>query len=56
MLWAIATSTKYPDVYVRRIKAASDREANEEAEKWYEKCIVFRRAYTYVVTKEINRD
>ena len=49
--WAIATSSKYPDVYVERIKAQSDGEASEKAEKWHKENMGFR--YSFVVAKEI---
>ena len=52
--WAIATSTKYPDVYVKRIEADTDEAAVEQAKVWHRERIGFR--YTYVVTKEIAKD
>ncbi|KKT29341.1 hypothetical protein A3G55_00100 [Candidatus Giovannonibacteria bacterium RIFCSPLOWO2_12_FULL_44_25] len=51
--WAIATSSKYPDVYVERIKAQSDGEASEKAEKWHKENMGFR--YSFVVAKEISK-
>ncbi|MDP2669218.1 MAG: hypothetical protein Q8P07_05300 [bacterium] len=52
--WAIATSTKYPDVYVHKIEdATSDKEATEKAKEWHKEDVGFR--YTYVVTKEIPK-
>ncbi len=51
--WAIAESSKYPNVYVERIEAASDDEAIKKAEKWHREDIGF--AYTLVVAKEISK-
>ena len=50
--WAIATSSKYPDVYVKKIEAIDDADATEQAKKWHREDIGPR--YEYVVAKEIN--
>jgi hypothetical protein len=52
--WAIAQSTKYPDIYVKRIEALSNTEAVEKAEAWYKNDIGF--VYSYVLTKEIPKN
>ncbi|MDP3785259.1 MAG: hypothetical protein Q8R12_04315 [bacterium] len=51
--WAIATSTRYPDIVIEKIEAASDKEAAERAEVWHRENIGFR--YDYVVAKEIQK-
>ena len=51
--WAIATSTKYPNVCIEKIDALSDQEARTKAEKWNKEHNGF--CYTYVVAKEITK-
>ncbi|OGF61783.1 hypothetical protein A2662_04400 [Candidatus Giovannonibacteria bacterium RIFCSPHIGHO2_01_FULL_45_33] len=52
--WAIAKSEKYPDVYVEKIDAKNDDEADKKAFEWNRDHNGFR--YTYLVAKEILTD
>lgn len=51
--WAIATSTKYPDIFVEKIEAVDDKDAAEKAKIWHQEKLGFR--YDYVVAKEISK-
>jgi len=51
--WAIATSSKYPDIPVKKIEAVDDVDAARQAKEWHREDVGFR--YDYVVAKEIDK-